>query len=290
MSKIYYTETHQAQYRRIIPDLIRSRETLVNLVLRELRVRYRFAVMGFLWVILEPLMLCLVLTFVFSFVFEIKSFDESMEGPRSFAALMLCALIPWQFFSDALRSSTGSLVEQSDLVGKVYFPREVVPLSTVGVATVNFFMGFVVLLLFLVVFGIMPTSSIVWVPVIFAIQFVLVCGSALFLSCAYVHFRDVRYMVHVALMFGFYATPIFYSPQFVQQALERRLPDALQWLYYLYFINPLVGIVTAYREALVYHNPPSLAILWWPALVAVTLLVVGAMLFRRRAGSFADYI
>lgn len=286
MSRPFYTEAQQRRVLQVIPDLIRSRELLVDLVWKDLRVRYRRAVIGYMWAILDPLLMCLVLTFVFTQVFDLRNADPTIKTGKDFAALLLCALIPWQFFSNALTSSIQSVIEYRDLISKAYFPREVVPLSAVGTSTVNFSVAFAILLGLLVAFGRPPGLGILWVFIIIAIQFILVAGLALLLSCLYVHYRDVIRMVNVGIMFGFYATPIFYTLPMV----ERHFGHGEHWLYYVYMANPMVGLVTAYRQALVYNQAPVAFHLLWPAFLAVLFLLLGVFAFRRRAGTMADFV
>lgn len=272
--------------RRIVRDLVQHRELLWNLISKDFRVRYRYAVMGFLWAIIEPLLMCLVLTFVFSVVFDLRQVDDTITSRWDFAMILLCALIPWQFFSHAIATATNSLLEHRDLVGKVYFPREIVPLSSIGIAFVNFLFAFAILLAVLTVVGRPPGVTILWVPVILAVQGAFIVGLALLLACANVYFRDVRYMVEVGLIFAFYATPIFYTVNMV----EARVAEQAPVLFQVYMLNPMIGIVESYRAALFYYEAPTLRDLAWPAIAAVVLVVVGAAVFRRRAGRMADYL
>lgn len=290
MNKVVYSDAYQRDFTRILPDLIRSREVLWDLIWKDFRIRYRYALMGFLWAILEPLMLCLILTFVFSFVFQLRNLDPTIESRWDFAALLLCALIPWQFFSHGVNTSANSLVDHRDLVGKIYFPREIVPLSTVGIAAVNFFFSFLVLLVLLAAFGRPPGAAAGWALVLILIQGALICGLSLFLAAANVKFRDIKYMLDVALVFAFYATPIFYTIRTVKTAVDTRLDETWSWLYYVYFVNPMVGLVTSYRDVLVYNRRPDWELLAWPALFAAASLAFGAYFFRRRAGLLSDYL
>lgn len=290
MSRAYYTDAQQRRILQLIPDLIRGRELLFYLVSKELRISYRYAVIGFFWALLEPLSMCLVLTFVFSVVFPLRSLDSTIQSQWEFAGLLLTALIPWQFFSNGLSKGAYSLEYYHHLVGKACFPREFVPLSAVGVAVFKFLMGFVVLLTLLAVFGYQPGPGLIWVPVVFAVQLVLVTGLALLFSSLHVNYRDIGYLVEVGLMFGFYATPIFYTLRTVQEAVKSARLEGFEWLYSVYMFNPMVGLITAYREALMYNRAPSIPLLLWPAVFAAISLVVGVFVFRRRAGNISDYL
>jgi homopolymeric O-antigen transport system permease protein len=289
VSNEFYTNAHQSQLRRLLPDLIRSRELLLDLVWKDIRVRYRYAVMGFLWAVLEPLIMMVVLTFVFSVVFRLRF--QGINGDASSgetAVIILTGLIAWQFFATALASATSSLTDNRALITKVNFPREVIPLSTVGIALVNFAIGFVLLLIvYVLLLGKIPGSMIIWIPAIFAIQFVLVTGLGMLFACLNAAFRDVGYMVNAGLLFGFYATPIFYQTTLVQNELNNRGWDIL---YTLYFINPMAGIVTAYREILFYNHLPSWQLMAWPIISAILALLIGAVYFRRHAPTLSDIL
>lgn len=281
MSQAFYTDAQQSQVRRVIPELIDSRELLFDLIWKDVRVRYRYATMGFLWAVLEPLFMMIVLTFVFSFVFKGKVEAHGIATGPAYAVFILSGLIPWQFFSTSISTATRSLVDNRTLITKVRFPREVVPLSSVGVATVNLAIGSVLMLLvYAVLMKQLPGIAVLWLPVIFSIQLMLVIGLALLLSCANAPFRDVAYMTDAALLFGFYATPIFYPPELVQ----RELPG---W-YAAYMLNPMASLITAYRQVLFDNHFPDLSLLIAPVLIAIIVLAIGVVIFRRNAPLLAD--
>ncbi len=287
MSNALYTNAHQSQLRRLIPDLIRARQLLLDLIWKDIRVRYRYAVIGFAWAVLEPLFMMLVLTFVFSVVFDLR-FDQTGSGSgRGYAAVfILTGLLAWQFLATSLTAATTSLVDNENLVTKVGFPREVIPLSTIGVSTVNLAIGSVLLLALYAFFveG-FPGAALVWLFVVFGIQIALVVGLGLLCSTFNAYFRDVSYMVNAALLFGFYATPIFYQPSLVREALTGR---DLDWLYTLYYANPMVGLVTSYRQILFESRAPDVALLLWPVASATAILLLGVVVFRRHSPTIAD--
>jgi ABC-type polysaccharide/polyol phosphate export permease len=284
MSQAFYTDAQQGRILRVLPDLIGARQLLLDLVWKDIRVRYRYATMGFLWAVLEPLIMMAVLTLVFSQFLRMGEIEElGVTAPRHYAAFVLSGLIPWQFFSAGLAASTRSLIENRDLVKKAHFPREVIPFSAIGVALVNFLIGTIFLLgIFTVLMGRFPASGLVWVPLIFAIQFALLMGLGLLLSSVNAYFRDVAYMVDAALLFGFYATPILYW----HSMIEGRLAP---WAYSLYMFNPMAGIVTAYRLCLFGAEGQSVApTLVGPAIVAALAVVAGVVVFRKNTPVLAD--
>lgn len=284
MSEPYYTNAHQNQLRRVIPELIRSRELLKDLVWKDIRVRYRYASMGFLWAVFEPLIMMLVLTFVFSVILKVR-FGGGENGVTFDATLILAGLVAWQFLSTSISAATRSLIDSRNLVTKVGFPREVIPLSTVGVACVNFVIGGVLLLMLCVLLldGFLH-PAIVYVVPIFLIQLVTVIGLGLFLSAVNASFRDVAYMTDALLLFGFYASPIIYPVTMVSDTLKSLSPI----LYKLYFLNPMAGLITAYRQALFEKQFPDLAILAWPLVFSVIIMLLGGLTFRKSAPTLAD--
>jgi lipopolysaccharide transport system permease protein len=284
MGSAYYTNAHERQLWRVLPDLIRGRQLLLDLVWKDVRVRYRYAVMGFLWAVIEPLIMMAVLTFVFAYVFQMRFPGVSGEGtPRETAVNILTGLIAWQFFSTGIASATQSLTESRNLITKVRFAREVIPLASIGVSLVNLAIGGVLLLfIYSLLLWQLPGVGVLWLPAIFSIELATVCGLGLLFSALHVSFRDVGYMVNAALLFGFYASPIFYQPSLVEDAFPR--------LYSLYFANPMAGLITAYRDALFLNQAPSIRLLWWPTLFALMSISAGLVVFRKRSPTMADQL
>jgi len=285
MAGVTYTNTNQRAVRRVPRDLLQARELLFDLVWKDLRVRYRYAAMGFLWAILEPLALMVVLTFVFSFVLKAKlSFVDDATAPP-FAVFLLCGLIFWQFFAASVAAATQSLLDNQNLVQKVHFPREVVPLAAAGYPLFNLFIGFLILLGVHVLYGGSLHPALLWIPLVFVLQFALTIGLALLLSCGNVLYRDVGYMVNVAILFGFYATPVFYPLRLVTEA--EAIPG---WLQQLYLANPMAGLLTAYRQVLFEARFPDAGLLFWPAVLAAAALILGVVAFRRAAPTISDHL
>ena len=281
-----YRSEEQRRIPRMLPELLRARELLLDLVWKDLRVRYRYAAMGFLWAVLEPLALMLVLTFVFTVVFADKvRLAATPDGPP-FAVMLLCGLVFWQFLAGAMSNATHSLTDNDSLVKKVAFPREVIPLAALGYPLVNLCIGFGVLLAVHVLYFHGPLGlAVLWFPVVFVIEFVLATGLALLLSCAHVHYRDVGYIVGVGTMFGFYASPVFYPLEFVLRS--DTLPP---WALRLYLANPMAELLTAYRQLLFELRFPDLWLLVWPSVVAVASLAAGIVLFRRTGPTLSDHL
>jgi ABC-type polysaccharide/polyol phosphate export permease len=282
MSQAFYTDTQQREVLRIIPDLIHSRRLLRDLVSKEFRAYYRSTLVGVVWAVLHPLLMMSILTFVFGVLLNFTG-GRLSPANHTYASMLLCGLVPWQFFSAAIIAATNSLVANQELIKKVYFPREVVPLSAIINCVTNLVIGFLTLLIVIALLEGPRTlgAGMLWLPVIFAVQFALITGLGLLFSSLNVFYRDVRFMVEIGLAFGFYATPVFYD----LSALSFLNP----WLYRLYMLNPMAHLVTAYRQALLDNRMPDLAYLIWPAVMSAAIVVLGVYVFRRRAPVFADF-
>jgi ABC-type polysaccharide/polyol phosphate export permease len=282
MTQAFYAHDQQGRVLRMVPDVIRSRGLLYDLFWKDLRAKYRRAVIGLLWAVLQPVLMMLILTFVFGYLLRDLMGGRIGGAEHSYAVFLLAGLVPWQFLVVGLTGATNSIVANQDLIKKVYFPRETVPLAAILYSVLNFAIGFVT---FLVVFSVLegPGSlgaGVVFAPVVFAVQLALITGLGLICSALNVLYRDVAYMVEVALAFGFYATPIIYD-------LPRDLPP---WLYRVYMLNPMAHLVEAYRQALLMNRFPDPAHLLWPLAAAAVALVLGAWVFRRTAPTFADHV
>jgi len=287
VKKPYYDSDSQKSVCQVPFDLIRAREILWGLVWREIKARYRYAVLGFLWAIIEPITLMLLLLFVFTFVFK-QRIPAPNSGEIPMATQILCGLIFWQYFAMSVSSATLSLIYHQNLVKKLYFPREVIPLSSVIYPIVNLCIGFITLIVIHLILQRSLSINILWIFIIFPILFCFSAGLGLLLSAGHIHFRDIGNMVNVGLTFGFYASPVFYPLEWVKTACENQsLP---QWLYYLYVMNPMAGILTNFRESILYGKIPHLPFLLYSAFISMFLLFIGIYVFRKQSATFSDYL
>ena len=285
MNNVVYTSEQQRRVLGVVPDLIRARELLLDLAWKDLRVRYRYALMGFVWAVLEPLAMMLILTFVFTMVFSAKASALQGGDERPVATIILSDSCRGSFLRRALTAGTRSLIDHQNLINKVFFPREVVPLASVATCLVNLVIGFVVLLAVHLILGGTVGVAALWFPVIFAIQLVMVIGLVLLLSCLNVRFRDVGYIVGVGIVFGFYASPVFYEMKLVEP-LAKNHP----WLMTVYKLNPMAELIPAYRQILFDNQFPETDLLVWPCVAALVCLVVGVVVFRRQSPLLSDYL
>lgn len=259
--------------------LVGYRPLIQSLVARDLKARYRGSTLGFLWSFLNPLLLLLVYTFVFTVMPGVRS---TAVDARSYSVFMFCGLLPWSWFSSSLLEASSVLVAGGNLIRKVLFPAEVLPLVTVIAGLVNFCLGLPILLVFIVYFGIpFEWSDLVWLPIIVLVQLALTLGLALFLSAMTVHFRDLRDLLSNFMTLWFFATPILYP----LTQVEKTAPSSV-WLLKL---NPFTHIALGY-QAVLYHPGPFQDGAGLLAVGAASLLVLflGYFVFDRMRDTFAE--
>lgn len=253
-------------------ELWAYRELLYFLAWRDVKVRYKGAVLGIGWAVLQPLLMTLVFSFLFTIVLRIPS------NGLPYPVLTYAALLPWNLFQKGLTEGSMSLATNERLVTKVYFPRLILPFSSVLTGLVDFAVAFTVLIGLMLYYGIAPTIAVVLLPVFIAIGVISAAGIALWLSALDILYRDVRHVVPFLASLWLFATPVFYSLSSV--------PDSLRWLYSL---NPMVVVVEGFRWALL-GSSWSLDLTAGISLaVVVALFVTGLFYFRRTERIFADW-
>ena len=259
-----------------LANLLRYRGLISSLVARELKARYRGSVFGFLWSFINPLLLLLIYTFVFTTVIP-------NEEPRTkpYALFMFSGILPWTWFATSLSDAAGSLLAGGNLIKKVLFPAEVLPIVSVLANMVHFFFGLTILVFFLLVYRHYPSpSDLVWFPVAVAVEFVFATALALLLSALTVHFRDIRDILANVLTLWFFATPIIY-PWF-QPNVQR--------FHTLFNVNPFTHLAVAYQEILFFGHIGHWR--WLLALGAgsIVLFLACYWIFDRLRDSFAEAV
>lgn len=253
-------------------ELHSYRELLYALVVKELKVRYKGSALGFLWSLVNPLLMMLVFTFVFSFVFR--------AGVKDFPLFFLAGFLAWNFFSVSVVRSTSSIIENANLIKKVYFPREIIPLSIVFANLINFGLELLVLFVFLLVKGYIFLPYLPLLVYAIAIQVVMISGFSLAVAAATVYFRDLQQLMGILLMAWFYGTPVLYPLEMVPDWAEP----------FVKIVNPMTSVILLFREALYNLNYPSLRVLVYPLVVAGVVLLAGSALFARLSPSFAKEV
>jgi lipopolysaccharide transport system permease protein len=254
-------------------DLWEYRELLYFLTWRDIKVRYKQTVLGAAWAVIQPFFTMVVFSLFFGKLAGMPS-DDIPYPVFSYAAL-----VPWTFFANGLSQSSNSLVGSAHLIKKVYFPRLVVPISSVISGAVDFVLAFIVLLGMMLYFDIVPTWNVVWLPLLLLLALVTALGVGLWLTAMNVQFRDVRYTVPFLVQAWMFATPIAYPSSLLDEPWRT-----------LYGINPMTGVVEGFRWALLGTQTAPGPIILVSALVAVGLLVSGAFYFRRMEKTFADVV
>jgi ABC-2 type transport system permease protein len=270
---------------RRIREVWGARETLGNLAQKERKVRYKSSVLGVLWSMLNPILYLAVFSVVFGVFLPSRVED--------FPIYLLSGLLPWTLFSASLQGSTVAVVGNAELVAKVAFPREILPLAAVRAQTVNFFFQFLVLVAFMLLFGYpFLGPALLLIPAALAVLLVFVVALGFLTSALNVRYRDTGHLVDLAVLAWFWSTPIVYPARLVAERLEG-------W-FRLYLANPMANVVLAFQRGLYGGNPENVdrlptPDLWWywgrlgiVALGSVVLLLVTWRLFFRMSGDFAE--
>jgi ABC-type polysaccharide/polyol phosphate export permease len=266
-------------------ELFRFRDLIWSLVARNLKVRYKNSVLGILWSWLNPLFMMAVYTVVFTVM---QSGSGQIPG-RQFPAFVLCALLPWNFFSSSVTQSIGSIVENANLVKKVYFPREILPLSVVLSNLVNFGISLLVLLPIMFILRVRLTPWALLLPVIIAIHICFTAGVAFLLSTLNVFYRDTKAIMDVGMMAWFFVTPIFY-PISVLPRNKVILGVAVDVHRWTRILNPMASLVAAYQDVLYYGRLVGLDFLARTAATSLAVLVVGYFVFCRYSRVFGEEV
>jgi homopolymeric O-antigen transport system permease protein len=255
-------------------ELWSSRELVYFFTWRDIKVRYKQTVLGGLWAMIQPLFTMLIFALFFGRLAKVPS--DGIPYP----IFSYTALVPWTFFSTGLTQASNSLVQNSNMLKKIYFPRMAMPIGTVVAGCVDFCLAFVLLFALMAFYGVVPTWKVLWVPLFFVLALVTCLGVSLWLSPMNVQFRDIRYAVPFLTQFWMYATPIAYPSSLLPQPWRT-----------VYAINPMVGVVEGFRWALLddAHTAPG-PMIAVSSVVAVGLLVSGVFYFRRQEKTFADVV
>lgn len=263
--------------------LIQYRHLLWDLAVKELKVRYRNPILGFLWTILIPLFQIIILKIVFSFIIRVPV----AEYP--FFIFLMTGFFPWVYFSASTMGAAQSIVGNAGLVKKANFPRQVLPLAVVVANLVHFLIILVVMLVFLVLFKMKLTGLIIYLPLIVLLQTIICVGVALIVSSLQVCLRDTRYILEIALMAWFYLTPIFY-PLALVAGISGSFLKA-------YLTNPLAGLITLYRLVLlkdyIHTLPPQVTvagIIFTVTVFSLAIFFLGLKIFKKCQPKFFDLL
>jgi lipopolysaccharide transport system permease protein len=257
----------------VLREFWRYRELLWNLVLRDIRVRYKQSLLGAAWAIAQPLAMMIVFTIVFTRILKVES--EGVPYP----IFSYSALLPWTFFATALNFAVPSLVSNMNLVTKIYFPREIFPIAAVIACGFDFLVASTIFAGLMAYYHVPITVNLLYVPLIVLVQVLFTFGIVLLASALNVFYRDMKFVIALGVQIWMYATPIIYPVALIPERFRS-----------LYMLNPMAGIIDAYRKTILHGQPPELFGLGIGAAVALVTFLLSYVYFKRSEMQFADVI
>jgi ABC-type polysaccharide/polyol phosphate export permease len=268
--------------RTSLAELWQYRELLYNLTVRDLKVRYKNSVLGIAWSLLNPILMMLVFTLVYTVMI-------GQSDRRDYAAFVLCGLLPWNFFSGSIMGGVGSVVNNGYLIKKVYFPRAVLPTSIMLSNLVNFVVALPVYFVLAWLLGVRFTPYVLFLPVVVLVEMIFIQGMSLLLSALNVFYRDVQQIMEVLILAWFFLTPVIWDVSLLPASrvvLGVEVP--VQRL--TYYLNPMASIIATYRDILYYGRPIGWDFFLRTAITALIVLLIGFFVFNRLKGRFAEEV
>lgn len=255
-------------------ELFKYRDLLLMLTLRDIRIRYKQAIMGFLWAIFMPVLAIMAGVLIKKAMSVVSGKPIDLAGVVSISVKVL----PWTFFVSAIKFSVNSLVGNRNLVTKIYFPREVLPISSILACLFDFLVGLITLSILLAIVRVGISVNILFVPLIFIFLILFTTGICLFLASANLFYRDVKYVVEIILMFGIFFTPVFYEASMVGK-----------WQVFL-LLNPIGSMLEALSSSVVLHKAPDMFWFSYAAVTSIVIFLVGFLAFHKTEPYFAENI
>lgn len=253
-----------------LKEIFEYREMIYSLVRQDLRGRYKGSVLGFLWTFINPLLQLAVYTFVFSIVMP--------NGIPKFYLYLFVGLVPWLFFSGSMTGGAACIMSQKDMVKKIYFPREVMPISYVTSGFINMLFCFIVIFAVVLISGIgFNPVALLYLPIVMLVEYTMALGGAMLTSALTVYFRDLEYILGIITMAWMYLTPIIYSIDMVPEALRPILN-----------LNPMTSVIVAYRNILYDKQVPEVTTLLMAFGLGLIVLAVGSLVFNKLQKGFAE--
>ncbi|MFA5894327.1 MAG: ABC transporter permease [Candidatus Shapirobacteria bacterium] len=256
--------------------VVKWRELLWQMVGREVKARYKQSVLGYFWVILNPLAQMLVMSFAFSVIMRIPT-NASSHIPYS--VFLFVGLLPWTLFSNSLSFSCSSLVSSASLITKIYFPRTILVLATTIAKIIDFLFALSILVFYMIAYQIPINVNILWVIPIFIIQQIFTLGLSLFFAAANLLYRDIQFLLNLVLMLWMYLTPIIYPADIVPERYK-----------FLFQLNPMAVIINAYRQTILGGGEPNYLSLTIALILSIFTLLTGLAYFKSREKIFADNV
>lgn len=257
-----------------IQELFEYREMIISLVRKDLRGRYKSSALGFLWTFINPLCQIIVYTLVFSQIFRM--------GIEKYYLFLTVVMIPWVFFSSSVSGGSMAVVSQQDLVKKIYFPREVLPISFVTSCFVNMLLSFIVVFIVIFISGIgFNPVALLFLPLIMIIEYILVLGITMITSACTVYLRDLEHIIGVLMMAWIYLTPVMYDISYVTENAPSKLVS-------IFYLNPMTSIAIAYRDILYYKQIPHMQNLLVAVIIGIVSLIIGSVVFAKLQKNFVE--
>lgn len=256
---------------KVFKELYQYRELLKTNVQKEIRGKYKGSFLGVLWSFLNPLLMVLVYALVFPYIMR--------TNVDNYLVYLITGVIPWNFFTTCITTGCNCVWINGGIIKKVYFPREILPISVVAAGLINFLISCVIILLFVLFGGIGFSIELLWLPLIAIIQSALSLGLLFILSAINVYVRDIEYLVGFLLNLLFYATPILYTADM--------FPESIRWVLYL---NPMTTIIESYRNIFYYQQSPALIPLMIVFMVSFIILIIGYLIFKKLERGFAEEV
>ena len=255
-----------------IKEILKFKEMIKSFTIRELRTRYKGSFLGFLWTFVNPLMQLIVYSFMFPFILKVSE--------KNYTMFLFVALVPWTFFTTSLQGSCNLIVGNSSLVTKVYFPREILPLTYTLSGLCNTFFSYIIVFLMLLIFKVPLTVNLFWLPLILIGQTVLNLGLSLMAASINVFFRDFEYLVNVGILALYFTTPVMYSIDILPQNLQKALM----------FFNPMVGYTILYRDLMYYGKSLNTSIAIHVILYSIIVFILGYLIFQKLQKRFSEIL
>lgn len=255
----------------LFKNLYNYRELLKTSVKKEVRSKYKNSFLGVVWSFLNPLLQIVVYAIIFSLILKNKQ--------ENYAIFLCCGIIPWTFFSSAINKSAFTIIENGNIIKKVYFPREIIPISVVIAEAINFLISTIIILGFVIIGGIGITKYLLFYPIILITQYVVIISIAFVVSSICVYFRDLQHFIGIILQLLFYATPIIYS--------QDNIPSEYQWILK---INPMTYIINAYRDIFYYQKAFEILPLIILLFIGIVTSYVGYKIFYKLQKGFAEQL
>ena len=250
-------------------SLYEYRELLKTSISKDVRGKYKNSVLGILWSFLNPLLQIAVYAIVFPLIMK--------SNLPNYTVFLCCGLIPWNFFSAAISRTSFTMVENGNIIKKVYFPREILPLSVVTSEAINFIISTIIILAFVLGYGMGLSKFIIFYPLVLLVQYVLLIGISFIVSSVTVYFRDLQHFIGIALQLLFYATPIVYAPG--------QIPEEFQWILKL---NPMTYVINGYRDIFYYKQMPDLSSMAMVFGIGIVVCLIGYFIFSKLQKRFAE--